>query len=134
MVEEIVRFVTNRKKSMQLSKELFLEIKKKLEQAMITEKVYLQHDLSMYQLAKELKTNTSYLSRIIKETYCMSFNTYLNSYRVNEVKRLMKHPKYNDYTIDAISKECGFKNKSTFNKAFRNITGLTPNEYRKQRI
>jgi AraC-like DNA-binding protein len=40
--------------------------------------------------------------------------------------------KFAHYTIDAISHECGYKNKSTFNKAFKNIVGLTPKAYREQ--
>lgn len=118
------------KTSKTLSEELFQEILARLDSAMLNEKKYLQQDLSMHQLAKELKTNTSYLSRVIQETYHKNFTSYLNAYRINEATLVLANPEYEHYTIDAISKECGYKHKSTFNKAFRKITGITPRKYR----
>lgn len=115
-----------------LSEELYKKILLDLQKAMTEEKLYLRQDLSMHQLAKEIKTNTTYLSRIIKETYKTNFSTFLNSLRINEAKTIFANEQYHNFTIDAISRECGYKNKSTFNKAFRNITGFKPNEYRKQ--
>jgi AraC-like DNA-binding protein len=45
---------------------------------------------------------------------------------------MILNPEFSNYTIDAISQECGYNSKSTFNKAFKQITGLTPNEYKRQ--
>ncbi len=115
-----------------LSEALYESILLNLEKAMAEEKLYLRQDLCMHQLAKEIKTNTTYLSRIIKETFNTNFTAYLNSLRIGEAKKIIANHKYDNYTIDAISKECGYKNRTTFHKAFKNITGLAPDKYRKQ--
>ncbi len=115
-----------------LSAELSEEIQLRLKKVLVEDKLYLQQDLCMHQLAKEINTNTSYLSRTIKRIYNTNFTTLLNALRINEAEVLLADPKYSSYTIDAIFKECGYKNKSTFYKAFKRITGTEPYKYRKQ--
>jgi len=115
-----------------LPEELSEKIQLRLNKALIENKLYLHQDLCMHQLAKEINTNTSYLSRTIKRTYNTNFTALLNALRINEAKALLADPKYGSYTINAISQECGYKNKSTFYKAFKKITGLEPYKYRKQ--
>jgi len=61
-----------------------------------------------------------------------NFNAYLNHYRVRCACELLAEPGNRDSILD-ISMECGYKSLSTFNKAFKNITSLTPSEYRKKR-
>lgn len=114
-----------------LSEELSEEIQLRLRKTLVEDKLYLRQDLCMHQLAKEINTNTSYLSRTIKKTYNTNFTALLNALRINEAKALLADPKYDSYTIDAIFKECGYKNKSTFYKAFNKITGMEPYKYRK---
>jgi AraC-like DNA-binding protein len=120
------------KNSKTLPKELCEKIQLDLENAMAKEKMYLRHDLTMHQLAKDINTNTSYLSRIIQGTYSMNFPAFLNIKRINEAKSILENGENDNQTINAISKKCGYKNKSTFNKAFKNIVGLTPKAYREQ--
>ncbi len=61
-----------------------------------------------------------------------NFNAYLNHYRVRCACELLAEPGNRDSILD-ISMECGYKSLSTFNKAFKDITSLTPSEYRKKR-
>ncbi|MBN1924972.1 MAG: helix-turn-helix domain-containing protein [Prolixibacteraceae bacterium] len=119
------------KYSKALPKELYRKIQIDLEIAMNIKKMYLRQDLTMHQLAKEINTNTSYLSRIIRETYRSNFTTYLNSLRIIEAKKIITNPGFENYTITEIFKKCGYKNKSTFYKAFKYFTGLEPDNYRK---
>ena len=44
----------------------------------------------------------------------------------------MKNPIYEEYKIVAIGYEAGFKSKTSFNRAFKNLVGVTPSEYRKK--
>lgn len=113
-----------------LSADIQQNILQKLECKMAKEKLYLDQNLTMYQLAIELKTNTSYLSQIIRRTFRSNFATYLNSMRIEEFKRFIADKNYDTYSIDFIAKKCGYKNRSTFYLAFKNITGTTPNNYR----
>lgn len=113
-----------------LSEELRQTILLDLENAMEGEKKYLDCGLTMHQLAKEIKTNTSYLSRTIQEIYHTNFASYLNTLRINDAKALIRDHKNNELTLDKIAKASGYKNRSTFHKAFKKMTGLTPDQYR----
>lgn len=118
------------KNSKTLPQELCEKIQLDLENAMVKEKMYLRHNLTMHQLAKLINTNTSYLSKIIQKTYNMNFPAFLNTMRINEAKNIIENPQHKNCVISAIAQKCGYKNKSTFNKAFKNIVGLTPKAYR----
>jgi YesN/AraC family two-component response regulator len=108
------------------------EIIKKLNREMNENSIHLQTDLTLYSLSKALNTNSSYLSRIIQLNYNYNFSAFLNKHRIIEAQKMILDKSFAHYTIDAISHECGYKSKSTFNKAFKEITGLTPNEYKRQ--
>lgn len=112
-----------------LSNEVLKELLDKLHQKMDEEKVYLQMDLSIHKLAQLMDTNTTYLSKIINEYYKQNFNSYINKYRIRAAQEMMHKETYRKYTIEAIAHECGFKSKSSFNEAFKKISGLTPGYY-----
>ena len=44
----------------------------------------------------------------------------------------MKYPNFKDYKILVIAYKAGFKSKTSFNRVFKNHTGFTPSEFRKQ--
>ncbi len=95
---------------------------------------FLDPYLSMETLAKELSMGTSSLSKMVNQYAENNFSDYINSYRVEEAKKLLNDPDFASYTIVAIGLECGFNSKSTFYSAFRKFTGLTPTEYRKRAV
>ncbi|PAW94700.1 hypothetical protein CKK33_14830 [Mucilaginibacter sp. MD40] len=102
--------------------------KQKLEQAM-ADRIFLSEDLTLSDLAQQLETNASLLSKVINSSYGQSFNDFINSARVNEAIRLMKDPYYQNYSLHAIALEAGFYSKATFNRAFKKFTGTNPSEY-----
>ena len=68
-------------------------------------------------------------------TYAGSnFSDYINSYRVEEAKKLLADTTFDNYTIVAVGLECGFNSKSTFYNAFKKFTGVTPTVYKKDTI
>lgn len=87
-------------------------------------------ELTLTSLAKQVNMSRNQLSEVINSRLGSNFYDFVNKYRVNDVKQLMIHPKYNDFTILAIAFEAGFPSKSTFNSVFKKFTGLTPSEYR----
>lgn len=99
---------------------------------MKNEKPYLKSDLTLFQLAKMLNTNSSYLSVLINKDFNSSFVSFINTYRIIDAKKTLIDSNYKDYTIEAISEEVGFNSKSAFNRAFKKITQQTPSEYRKE--
>lgn len=107
---------------------LYLE---KLNNFMSTEKPYLNPDLNLPQLAKEVDIPSHYLSQVINENLELNFFDFINRQRVEDVKSKISGSQYQNYSILGIAFESGFNSKSAFNRVFKNITGLTPSEYKK---
>jgi AraC-like DNA-binding protein len=98
---------------------------------MTAKKPYLNPELSLNTLAKELKISRGQLSQLINDGLGENFYDFINKYRVEEVKKLMADPEMAHFNLLGLAFEAGFKSKSTFNLIFKRFTGLTPTEYRK---
>ncbi|TNE56195.1 MAG: helix-turn-helix domain-containing protein [Bacteroidetes bacterium] len=109
--------------------QLFAELKEKLLGYMEEEKPFLDQELTLFKLAKDLDTNTKYLSVVINREFKQSFIHFVNEYRVNAIKQDLVEPKHQNLTIEAMAQNVGFKSKSSFNAAFKRNTGKTPTEY-----
>ena len=107
------------------------EVIDKLIQFMVDKKPYLDPELSLSSLSKQIGLNRNQLSRLVNDGIGENFYDFINKYRVEEVKRLMIDPQKQNYNLLGIALEAGFKSKSTFNLIFKRFTGLTPTEYRK---
>ncbi len=84
-------------------------------------------------LAKELNTNSAYLSKIINVYKHINFANYLNNLRVDfAVDQLTVNKPLRSYTIKAIAEEVGFKNAQSFSSAFHKRTGIYPSYFIKQ--
>lgn len=94
---------------------------------------FLNSNCTTTNIAKKLKTNTSYLSKVIAMHHKTNFNTYINTLRINYVlSRLQKDTQFRLYTIEAIAKELGYKSANTFTKSFKKQTGILPSYYIKR--
>ncbi|PHN06890.1 helix-turn-helix domain-containing protein [Flavilitoribacter nigricans] len=100
----------------------------KLEAWMATEKPYLNPNLTLSELARQLQTNTSVLSRVINQGFQQNFNDFINSYRVEAVKERLERGDHLQLTLLSIALDCGFNSKATFNRAFKKFTGKSPRE------
>lgn len=103
--------------------------KSKLLQLIETQKPYLQPDLTLSDLANLLKTNTSVISQVVNTGFNKNFNDFINSYRVDEYLQKVATPQYKHLTLLAIAFECGFNSKTTFNRAFKKMTGKAPSTF-----
>ena len=84
-------------------------------------------------LAKELNTNSNYLSKTINQYKGINFSTYLSKLRINYTLSLLEENEViRKYTIAAIASEVGFKNAESFSKAFFKETKLKPSYYIKE--
>ncbi len=93
-------------------------------------KDYLDSTFSIHQLAKNLNTNTSYLSSVINEKKGKTYKQYITELRINYlIKILTTNSKFRKYTIEALGEEIGYTNASSFSRSFKNFTGLTPTNY-----
>ncbi|HUH36241.1 MAG TPA: helix-turn-helix domain-containing protein [Moheibacter sp.] len=76
-------------------------------------------------LAKKLKTNRSYLSKVINSQKGLNFTSYLNKLRINHIIELLeKDPTYRQYTINALSEYTGYTTSRQFSDAFFEETEL----------
>tara|TARA_R100000306_G_scaffold8101_7_gene11037 strand:- start:11328 stop:12434 length:1107 start_codon:yes stop_codon:yes gene_type:complete len=103
-----------------------------METLLINEKKFLDPTISLETVANELNISRGHLSRVINAELNTSFTDYVNTLRVEEAKFYLQHPDFSSYTLVAIGLEAGFNSKSTFNKAFKKITGTTPSQFQKQ--
>ncbi len=84
-------------------------------------------------LAKELNTNSAYLSKIINDYKHVNFSNYLNNLRIDfAVDQLTKNRSLRFFTIEAIAKEVGFKSRQSFSAAFYKKTGIYPSYFIKR--
>lgn len=91
---------------------------------------YCDPAFSIKTLADSIGSNTTYVSKVINETYGMNFRSYLSEYRIKEsMRRLAKDSPYSGYTIKAIAESVGFKSQSAFITAFTRYTGMRPSIY-----
>ena len=96
-------------------------------------KPYLNPNLTLNELAVMLHTNRTYLSNFLHDELKMTFAAYVNMYRVEEAKKILSDKKYTSSKAalqDAILYS-GFSSESSFYRIFKQITGMTPNEYKK---
>jgi AraC-like DNA-binding protein len=104
---------------------------RKLLEFMETRKPYLEPTLSLSDLATQLAVPSHVLSQILNVVYQQNFYDFINSYRIEESKRLLCVPHSNGKTILEILYQCGFNSKSVFNAAFKKFTGMTPREFKR---
>lgn len=99
-----------------------LKIEKKL--------YFLKEEFNLYNAAKKIGTNTTYLSKVIKEYKLMSFSEYTNELRINYIiTAISNDKKIRAYTTQAIGEIGGYKNAKSFTRIFKNYTGITPYQF-----
>ena len=96
------------------------------------EKMYINPNLTLRDLAIRLHTNTRYLSQVINTLTNNNLQYFINQFRVEEAKRKIVSGEFNHLTLYGIGQVCGFKNKSTFYKVFKDVTDMTPKDYIKK--
>lgn len=105
--------------------ELLLKIKK-----LEDKKYYLRQDCTLGNMSKKLKTNTSYLSKVINSHLNKSFSTYINELRVNyAIIEIKNNKRLRSYSVKGIAQEMGYKNADSFSRYFKAATGLSPSVY-----
>lgn len=102
----------------------------KLEEAMSSQKMYLDTDLTLYDVAKNVGASTRKVSNFINSTYDQNFSEWVNQYRVEEVKDRFKSTDSENLTIEAIGLESGFKSRSAMYAAFKKFTGASPANFK----
>ncbi|SMG13717.1 Helix-turn-helix domain-containing protein [Marivirga sericea] len=103
----------------------------KLHRYMLVNKPYLEEALSLQELSQSTQIPMKRLSLLINQKIGKHFFDYVNAYRIEDAKSLLKET---DFTIQQVMYEVGFNSKSSFNTAFKKITSQTPSAFRKQSV
>ncbi len=93
-------------------------------------KPYLDSELSLPKLAQLMHCSTHELSYLINQGFERNFYQFINTYRIEESKRMLSDPNLEHLTILAIGFEAGFNSKTTFNTTFKQLVGMSPVEFR----
>ncbi len=110
--------------SQQLSEQLLQIIEK--------EELFKQPDLRLTDIAARLATNRTYISAIIKSLSGENFSNLINGYRIRYAQKLMKDHPY--MSVTEIASESGFSSRSAFYRNFKEMTGLSPAEWKKSAL
>jgi AraC-like DNA-binding protein len=101
--------------------------------ALIAEKKpHLDPELTLAQLAQSLQASPHHLSQLLNEGFRQNFYQFINGYRLNEAQSRLCQPGTNPDKLLKIAFDCGFNSLSTFNRVFKELTGLTPSQFREK--
>jgi AraC-like DNA-binding protein len=118
----------------EVSKENYTGLYFELRELLETKKLYLNPNLILEDLIKELGTNKKYLYYAIKSNYEDNFKSLLSEFRINHVKSLIVESIKTKKKIhmEEIQESSGFQSTASFFRVFKSKTGLTPSEYAEQ--
>ncbi len=105
------------------------EIYIKVVELLKKEKLYLNPELKIIDLAILLNIHPNLMSRAINHVSQATFYDLINKMRVDEFINNIKGADANKYTIIAIAFDSGFNSKATFNRNFKAIRGMSPSEF-----
>ena len=107
------------------------QILEQIKLGMEVQKLYLNPTLTLSEFARFLKLNPKVVSQQINTGLNKSFNDFVNEYRVDEVKLRLNSSDLERLTILGIAYESGFNSKTTFNRIFKEFTGVAPRDFAK---
>lgn len=96
--------------------------------AMEQDHLYMDPELTLYQLAEKLSISRKAVSAAINRKFNKNFFEFINDYRLEKAKSILRDPTTTDTMLEVMEKS-GFNSKSTFNRCFKRATRMTPSEY-----
>ncbi|CCH57090.1 transcriptional regulator, AraC family [Fibrisoma limi BUZ 3] len=100
-----------------------------LKTAMETDKLYLDPELTVEKLARHVQLPPKIISSVLNQKLQKSFNSFVNEYRIEAVKQRLTNSASEHLTLTGIAFECGFNSQATFQRTFKQMTGVSPKEY-----
>ncbi len=119
------------KKKAPFDSETVLKVKNQIIELFESEKPFIDPELSLRSLAKQLNIHHNHLSWLLNDGFSKNFNEFVNQYRIGHFKTIAKEPGNAKLTIMALAFDSGFNSKTVFNSYFKKETGQTPKEFLK---
>lgn len=109
-------------------------LKSKVIALLENDKLHLNESLNLAEMASNVGITDKKLSELLNRHLNTNFYNLVNEYRVKEVKARLKTVDSDKYTLLAIAYDSGFQSKASFNRIFKQKTGISPADYRKKSI
>ena len=106
----------------------------KVQLGMEVQKLFLKQNLNIDEFSKRINLPVKEVSAVINKHYGTNFFEFMNSYRVEEAKRLLGDAQHADMTVMDVLLHAGFNSKSAFHRFFNRLVGMSPTEFRKQKL
>jgi YesN/AraC family two-component response regulator len=106
-----------------------VDLNERLVHIMNNEKPFLNPELSLPELADLLEISRNQLSAAINKIHGINFYEFVNRYRVEEVKKLMRDPSNKHLKLISLAYDAGFNSKASFYRIFKQFTDKTPTEF-----
>lgn len=97
---------------------------------MTENRVFLQSDLKLKDLAESTSLSINHISQSINQLEGMNFSDFVNRYRFEEAKSRLSNPDHHDIKLIDVAYDCGFNNKTSFYNVFRKFSGMTPSQFK----
>jgi AraC-like DNA-binding protein len=127
-------YIVAKYKNTKLSGTEKAEYLQRLNAYMEEQKPYLDPDITLEFLAREISVNPRLLSQVINETFRKNFKGYILEHRIRESMKILADSSRSKLTILEILYQVGFNSKSAFNNQFKLYTNLTPIEFRAKAV
>lgn len=119
------------KKAAVLAEEVVEKAVGLLKQSMEEDRLYLNPNCNLSVLAQHTGLPNKTISAVLNQHLNKSFNDYVNEYRVRDFQKRMLEPGQAHLTMTGIAFDCGFNSQTTFQRTFKEMTGMSPTEWKK---
>jgi AraC-like DNA-binding protein len=99
---------------------------------MVTERLFLDPELTVEKLGQHTQLSPRLISAVLNQHLHKNFNSFVNEYRIEEIKGRLTDLTHNHLTLTGIAFDCGFNSQATFQRTFKQLTGVSPGEYQAQ--
>lgn len=106
------------------------DLKKQIADLFENQKIYKNSDLRITTISEQLNTNRTYISKLINDEFNMTFSDFVNTFRVEEAKKLLTNNENQLFTMEHIAEKSGFGSLNSFSRVFKKACGTSPGNYR----
>ncbi|WP_299442962.1 helix-turn-helix domain-containing protein [uncultured Aquimarina sp.] len=129
-IKQVLPVLEGRKyKTSPLSDSRSNEIQQQIETYFAKEQSYLYPNLKINDVSKAMNIPSHHISQVLSERMGLNFYELINGYRITKAKEMLRSGALDKLSVQAIGEECGFSSKTSFYRAFKKMTSMTPTEF-----
>lgn len=117
-----------------LSAEIIEQTISALKKSMNDDQLFLNPNLNLSMLSEHMAITQKTISAVLNQHLHKSFNEFINEYRIDAFKKRILQAEADNITIAGVAQECGFSSQATFQRVFKQVTGVSPSEFRRSAL